>query len=163
MLDEKDRAIISFLQYDGRIPFTTIADNLDIAESSVRQRVNRLIDSKKLQIVGIVEPQELGWSEAGMIGISVQPDMIGSVADAVAELEEVSYLFQAAGDFDLFAEVYCKDKSHFVSFLNDKLQKIPGVERTKSFIILKMHKLSYRWGQASKFNETEIPIPNPEP
>lgn len=163
MLDEKDRAIISFLQYDGRIPFTTIADNLDIAESSVRQRVNRLIDSKKLQIVGIVEPQELGWSEAGMIGISVQPDMIGSVADAVAKLEEVSYLFQAAGDFDLFAEVYCKDKSHFVSFLNEKLQKIPGVERTKSFIILKMHKLSYRWGQASKFNETEIPIPNPEP
>lgn len=163
MLDEKDRAIISFLQYDGRIPFTTIADKLDIAESSVRQRVNRLIDSGKLQIVGIVEPQELGWSEAGMIGISVQPDMISTVADAVAALEEVSYLFQAAGEFDLFAEVYCKDKNHFVSFLNEKLQKIPGVERTRSFIILKMHKLSYRWGQSSKSDTSNNLTPNPEP
>ena len=150
MLDEKDRAIISFLQYDGRIPFTTIADKLDIAESSVRQRVSRLIESKKLQIVGIIEPQELGWNEAGMIGISVQPDMINSVAEKIAELEEVSYLFQAAGEFDLFAEVYCRDKIHFVSFLNEKLQKIPGVERTRSFLILKMHKLSYRWGQSTQ-------------
>lgn len=157
MLDEKDRAIISFLQYDGRLPFTAIAEKLDIAESSVRQRVNRLIEEKKLQIVGIVEPQELGWNEAGMIGISVQPDKIASVADAIAELEEVSYLFQAAGEFDLFAEVYCKDKSHFVSFLNEKLQKIPGVERTRSFLILKMHKLSYRWGQASISEESTQP------
>ena len=157
MLDEKDRAIISFLQYDGRLPFTAIAEKLDIAESSVRQRVNRLIEEKKLQIVGIVEPQELGWNEAGMIGISVQPDKIASVADAIAELEEVSYLFQAAGEFDLFAEVYCKDKSHFVSFLNEKLQKIPGVERTRSFLILKMHKLPYRWGQASISEESTQP------
>ena len=148
MLDEKDRAIISYLQYDGRIPFTKIADELNIAEGSVRQRVKRLIDSGKLQIVGIVEPKEMGWNEAGMIGITVQANRIAEVAEAIAQLPEVSYLFQAAGEFDLFAEVYCKDRDHFVSFLNNKLQKIPGVDRTQSFLILKMHKLSYRWGEA---------------
>ena len=107
-----------------------------------------MIDSGLLQIVGIVEPQDLGWHEAAMIGITVQSNQITSVAHAIAQLPEVSYLFQAAGEFDFFAEVYCKDKEHFVSFLNDKLQQIPGVERTQSFLILKMHKLSYRWGQA---------------
>lgn len=148
MLDEKDRAIISYLQYDGRIPFTRIAEELNIAEGSVRQRVKRLIDSGKLQIVGIVEPSEMGWNEAGMIGITVQADRITEVAEEIAQLPEVSYLFQAAGEFDLFAEVYCKDRDHFVSFLNNKLQKVPGVDRTQSFLILKMHKLSYRWGEA---------------
>ena len=39
MLDEKDRAIISILQYDGRTPFTKIAEELNIAEGSVRRRV----------------------------------------------------------------------------------------------------------------------------
>jgi len=150
MLDEIDAQIIELLQFDGRMPFTAIGEEIGIAEASVRRRVNKLTENGKLQIVGIVEPQELGWNEAGMIGISVQPDMISSVADAIAELEEVSYLFQAAGEFDLFAEVYCKDKNHFVSFLNEKLQKINGGERTRSFIILKMHKLSYRWGQSSQ-------------
>ena len=150
MLDEKDRAIVSHLQYDGRVPFTKIAEDLDITEGSVRQRVKRLIDSGKLQIVGIVEPKEMGWNEAGMIGITVQANLISEVAEAIAQLAEVTYLFQAAGEFDLFAEVYCKDREHFVSFLNDKLQKIPGVNRTQSFLILKMHKLSYHWGEEKK-------------
>lgn len=149
MFDEIDQAIIGFLQYDGRMPFTQIAQELGLTEGAVRRRVNRLLEENKLQIVGIVEPQEMGWEEAGMIAISVQPDRIAAVADAIAQLPEVVYLFQAAGEFDLFAEVYCKDKQHFVSFLNEKLQKIPGVERTRSFLILKMHKLSYRWGEAS--------------
>jgi Lrp/AsnC family transcriptional regulator for asnA, asnC and gidA len=83
-----------------------------------------------------------------MIGITVQADRITEVAEEIARLPEVSYLFQAAGEFDLFAEVYCKNRDHFVTFLNNKLQKVPGVDRTQSFLILKMHKLSYRWGEA---------------
>jgi len=148
MLDEKDRAIVSLLQYDGRTPFTKIAEELNITEGSVRQRVKRLIDSRKLQIVGIAQPKEMGWNEAGIIGINVQADRITEVADAIAQLPEVTYLIQAAGEFDLFAEVYCRDRDHFVSFLNNRLQKIPGVDRTQSYLILKMHKLSYRWGEA---------------
>ena len=148
MLDEKDRAIVSCLQYDGRTPYTKIADKLNITEGSVRRRVKRLVDADKLQIVGIVEPKDMGWNEAGMIGINVQANLISEVADAIAQLPEVSYLFQAAGEFDFFAEVYCKDREHFVSFLNEKLQKISGVNRTQSFLILKMHKLSYRWGES---------------
>ena len=148
MVDEKDRAIISILQYDGRTPFTKIADELNIAEGSVRRRVKRLIDSGKLQIVGIAQPEAMGWNEAGIIGINAQSNRIAEVADAIAQLPEVSYLIQAAGEFDFFAEVFCRDRDHFVSFLNNKLQKIPGVDRTQSFLILKLHKLSYRWGEA---------------
>lgn len=148
MIDEIDAKIVELLQIDGRMPYAQIGENIGRSEASVRRRVKNLIEDKKLQIVGIVEPHELGWNEAGMVGISVQPDRLSSVADAIANLEEVSYLFQAAGEFDLFAEVYCKDKSHFVFFLNEKLQKIPGVERIRSFIILKIHKLSYSWGQS---------------
>lgn len=148
MLDEKDRAIVSILQYDGRTPFTKIAEELNITEGSVRNRVKRLIETQKLKIVGIAQPEEMGWTEAGIIGINVQADRIMEVADAIAQLPEVSYLIQAAGEFDFFAEVYCKDREHFVSFLNNRLQKIPGVDRTQSFLILKMHKLSYRWGEA---------------
>lgn len=148
MLDDINRKIISFLQYDGRMPFTTIASELGITEATVRRRVKQLTEEGKLQIVAVVEPQDLGWNEAAMIGISVKANLLAEVAENIAQLPEVTYLFQAAGEFDLFAEVYCRDRHHFVSFLNNKLQQIPGIERTQSFMILKMHKLSYRWGEA---------------
>jgi Lrp/AsnC family transcriptional regulator for asnA, asnC and gidA len=147
MLDNLDREIISFLQYDGRMTFTQIASELGTTEGTVRRRVKHLIEDGIMQIVAIVEPHELGWEEAAMIGISVKTNLITSVADEIAKLPEVAYLFQAAGEFDLVAEVFCRDREHFVSFLNNKLQQIPGVERTQSFMILKMHKLSYRWGE----------------
>ncbi len=147
-LDEIDRAIIAHLQYDGRKPFTDIAANLDISEGAVRRRVKLMIDDRVLQIVGIVEPQFLEWNAAGMIGLNVQAGRVDAVARQIAQFPEVTYLFMASGGFDLFVEVYCRDREHFVSFLNERLHQVPGVERTETFMILKMYKLSYRWGQA---------------
>jgi len=147
-IDKTDRAIVGQLQYDGRMSFTDIAAELNISEGAVRRRVKRLINDGMLQIVGIAEPQLLGWNAAGMIGVNVQAGQIEAVAHQIAQFPEVSYLFMASGGFDLFAEVYCKDMDHFVSFLNKKLQKVPGVQRTETYMILKMFKLSYRWGEA---------------
>jgi len=147
-LDKTDRQIIAHLQYNGRMPFTDIATELGISEGSVRRRVKRLRKSGKLQIVGIAEPQYLGWNAAAMIGITVQAGQVDAVACEIARFAEVSYLFMVSGAFDLFAEVFCRDIDHFVDFLNQKLQQVPGVQRTETFTIMKMYKLSYRWGEA---------------
>ncbi|MBM4466879.1 MAG: Lrp/AsnC family transcriptional regulator [Chloroflexi bacterium] len=147
-LDETDRAIIAQLQYNGRMSFTDIADQLGISEGTVRRRVRQLMDDRVLQIVAIVEPQLLGWNAAAMIGVTIQAGQVDAVAQQIAQFPEVSYLFMASGEFDLFVEVFCRDREHLVSFLNQKLQQIPGVQRTQTFMILKMYKLSYRWGEA---------------
>ena len=147
-LDETDREIIAHLQYDGRKPFTDIAAALGISEGAVRRRVKLLTDSNILQIVGIVEPQFLEWNAASMIGMVVQTGKVEQVAHEIARFPEVVYLFMASGGFDLFVEVYCRDRDHLASFLNEKLHQVPGVERTQTFMILKMYKLSYRWGEA---------------
>jgi Lrp/AsnC family transcriptional regulator for asnA, asnC and gidA len=156
MLDETDRTIISYLQYDGRMPYTQIASELGLTEGGIRRRVKKMIDEGMLQIVGIVQPNNLGLDEASMIGVTVEGRPIDDVAADVANLTEVTYLFQAAGEFDLFVEVYCQDRQHFVNFLNNKLQRIPGVRSTQSFLILKMYKLSYRWGEAPPVNSEEM-------
>jgi Lrp/AsnC family transcriptional regulator for asnA, asnC and gidA len=147
-LDSVDRAIIAHLQYDGRMPFTDIAAHLGISEGSVRRRVKLLTDEGVLQIVGIVEPQYLDWQAAAMVGVSVQAGQIEAAAQEIAQFPEVTYLFMASGGFDLFVEIYCRDRDHFASFLSGKLHQVPGIERTETFMILKMYKLSYRWGQA---------------
>jgi Lrp/AsnC family transcriptional regulator for asnA, asnC and gidA len=147
-LDDTDRAIIAHLQYDGRKPFTEIAAQLGISEGAVRRRVKLMTKDGTLQIVGIVEPQFLDWQAAAMIGVTVQAGQVEATAQQIAQFPEVTYLFMASGGFDLFVEAYCRDRAHFASFLSQKLQKVPGVERTETFMILKMYKLSYRWGEA---------------
>jgi Lrp/AsnC family transcriptional regulator for asnA, asnC and gidA len=147
--DELDRQIISQLQYDGRKAYTDIAREMGISEAAVRRRVKHLVEGGMLQIVGIAEPQFLGFSEAAFIGVNVQSSLSDRVIEQIQSFPEVTYLFQAAGEFDLFIEVYCRDRADFVAFLNERLRQVDGVERTQTFMILKMHKLSYRWGQAA--------------
>ena len=153
--DDTDRAIIAKLQYDGRTPYTDIASDLGISEASVRRRAKRLMDEGVLQIVGIAEPQYIGWNAAGMVGVTVRAGEIEAAAEQIAAFPEVSYLIMASGVFDLFVDVFCEDLDHFVAFLNEKLQMVPGVERTETFMILKMYKLSYRWGDAAPYEPVE--------
>ena len=147
-LDDLDRKIVRLLQVDGRMPYTQIAERVDVTEGTVRRRVHEMLGSGILQVVGVVEPSYLGWGAAAMVGVSVEGGTTDSVANRIAQYPEVSYLFMASGEFDLFVEVYCKNREQFVCFLNDELQQIPGVRHTRTFMILKMYKLSYRWGEA---------------
>ena len=154
-LDDLDREIVRLLQYDGRLPFTHIAEQAGVSEGTVRRRVARLRDSEIMQIVAVVEPQYLGWGAAAMVGVVVQGGKTDAVADEIAVFPEVSYLLMASGEFDLFVEVYCKNRQQFVCFLNDKLQQVPGVLHTRTFMVLKTYKLSYRWGEAIVPSEAE--------
>lgn len=142
-LDMLDSQIIGHLQQDGRKPFTDIARALNISEGTVRNRVNRLVQANILQVVGMVDPYQLGFDAPALVGVSVSPPDIDRAAAEIAELPEVSYLIMVSGDFDLYVEVMCRDRDHLARFLNENLRQVPGVQRTETFLILKTYKLAY--------------------
>jgi Lrp/AsnC family transcriptional regulator for asnA, asnC and gidA len=139
-IDELDQRIIEALQLDGRRPFTKLAAELGISEASVRQRVANLINNQVMQIVAITNPLKMGFSLAGMIGIRVSGERMLEVAKEIAAFDEVIYLIICAGSFDLLAEVVCRDNDHLLSFLTDKLYKVPGVQQTETFMYLRVTK-----------------------
>src|ERR1700747_1769764 len=129
-IDEIDQRIIEALQQDGRRPFTRLASDLGISEASVRQRVANLLNTQGMQIVAIPNPLKMGYSLAGMIGIRVTGERLLEVAQEISAFDEVIYLIICAGSFDLLAEVVCRDNDHLLSFLTEKLYKVPGVQQT---------------------------------
>ena len=142
-MDQIDSAIIQHLQGDGRKPFTDIARELGIPEGTVRNRVARLLEGNAIQIIGVIDQIQLGYDAPAMIGLSVQPPMLESVAATVAAFPEVSYLIMVSGEFDLIVEVLCRDRDDLASFLNEKLLQVPGVMRSQSFIILRTYKMAH--------------------
>ena len=142
-MDRIDSEIIHKLQKDGRMPFTDIAKALGISEGTVRNRVSRLVDEKVIQIVAMVDPSQVGFEAPAMIGVSVEPPRMESVAETVVGLPEVSYLIMVSGEFDFFVEVLCRDRAHLAAFLNEKLRRVPGVTRTQTFMTLKTYKMAY--------------------
>ena len=142
-MDELDLSILASLQTDGRRPFTDIAQELNVSEGTVRNRVSKLIEKHILHIVGLVDPASLGFNAPAVVGVSVAEGDIEQMARIIASYPEVSYLIMVSGEFDLIVEVLCKDREHLANFLNYKLRKVPGVERTQTFMTLRTFKMAY--------------------
>lgn len=144
-LDDVDKRIISALQADGRRPYSRIAADLDVSESVVRYRAQRLEQAGVLQVVGIADPLRIGFDRMALIGLKVRPGSLDDVCAAVTEFPETSYVAALAGSFDAIVEVVCRDTAHFTELLK-RLHVVDGVTSTESFLVLEIHKMAYGWG-----------------
>ena len=143
LVDELDLAIVRQLQADGRKSYTEIAQKLGVSEGTIRNRVSRLVEEQVLHIVGMVDPYQLGMDAPALIGVTLQADDWNPAVETIAKFEEVSYLVLVSGEFDLIVEVLCRDRDHLADFLNEKLRRLPGVDRTQTFTILRTYKMAY--------------------
>jgi Lrp/AsnC family transcriptional regulator for asnA, asnC and gidA len=144
-LSDLDKRIIEHLQEDGRRAFTQIAAALGVSEAAVRARTNRMVERGILQVVGVADPGKLGFQQA-LIGIRCEPGRLVEVADALAELPEVDYVVVTAGRFDILIEAVAPDNEGLLQFLNDRLQRVPGVRETETFTYLRLVKQTYQFG-----------------
>ncbi len=145
VLDDIDKRIIEQLQQDGRRPYTQIGPAVGLSEAAVRQRVQRLVDSGVMQIVGVTDPRMVGFGRQAMIGLTVEGDT-RRVADEVAALPEVVYVVLTAGSLDVLVEVVVEDDERLLELLNNKIRAIDGVRDTETFMYLRIHKETYAWG-----------------
>ena len=140
--DALDKKIIQTLEENGRITNKKIAQNLNISEGTVRNRINRLIEQNHLKVKGLINPEtdEKKVLVYVMIKLSGNRDSI-EVAKAVSKLNPINSVSIIAGRFDLLAEIYIETHK-LIEFLNRDLSKIPSVLTVESLITLKNY---YKW------------------
>ena len=145
-LDDLDKAIIRCLQLDGRRPYAQIGRELKVPEATVRQRAERLISRRVVQVVGVTDPLAMGFQQPALIGLKVDANRLDEIAQKIAALDEVTYLVVTAGRFDLMCEVVCEDNDHLLRVLTEDLAKIRGIRSTETLVELRFVKESYQWG-----------------
>jgi Lrp/AsnC family transcriptional regulator for asnA, asnC and gidA len=144
-MDKIDLVILNTLQKDGRTPFTQIAKEVGVAESTIRSRYASLVERGVLRTIAVIDPFAVGYNSPAMVGISVEPGMNDSVAQALKQMPEVSNLVLTMGGYDLMVEIFCRDRVHLTEVITDLIQNIPGVQDTETLVIGKIFKLSYLW------------------
>lgn len=145
VLDEFDRAIINLLQQDGRMPFLTIANKLDLAEGTIRRRVAKLLEEGLLRIVGVADPFKVGLNTVAVVGMKVDRGRIEKIAEQLQALSEVRYVALATGNYDLVIEVVVPSNDDLLTFLVDTLRDIEGISNTGTSIVLKVAKQDLAW------------------
>lgn len=145
MLDELDKRIIRLLQRNARVPNTEIGRALDVTETTIRNRVSRLLDEKLIEIVAVVDPKATDVTISAFLLLTVAPDEVGTTVAALRDRTEVRYLSQVVGRGQVMAEVFFRDLMHLLAFQNDVLARLPGVTGVETLLVGQVHKLSYEW------------------
>jgi Lrp/AsnC family transcriptional regulator, regulator for asnA, asnC and gidA len=143
-VDEIDRAILRELQTDGRIAYADLGPKVGLSASAARQRLQRLLDSRAVQVVGVTDPMAMGGQAMALLGIRADGDP-RTVADALAERPEVVYSVLTSGGFDLFAEVVAPGPKALLDFVNDVVRPIDGVREIESFPYFGIHTHRFLW------------------
>ncbi len=144
-LDDIAKSIVEQLQTDGRKSYADIGKAIGMSEAAVRQRVQRLTESGVMQIVGVTDPTQLGFTRQAMIGVRATGDTT-ALARRIAEMREVDYVVLTAGSYDILAECVVEDDDALIELLNHRIRELPGVLGTETFVYLRLVKQRYDWG-----------------
>ena len=139
-IDDLDKQILSILTKNARIPFLEVARECHVSGAAIHQRVQRLT---KLGIISgsqfNIEPKKLGYHTCAYIGIFLDnAAMFSDVKEKLLSIAEITQCHYTTGQYAMFIKVYAKDNEHLRRVLADKIQAIPGIMRTETFISLEV-------------------------
>lgn len=146
-LDDIDRTIVKHLLADGRMSAADIAREVKgVSDRTVSSRIDRMIQRGVMRIVPRIYPEALGYSISADLSIQTESKALVQVAEALVDLEEVSYVAIIAGDRDITITVHVATVLELQHFITDKVLNIPGVERSRTQIITQILKDDDNWG-----------------
>ena len=137
-IDKLDRQILSILMQDAKMPYTDIAKKLFVSGGTVHVRMRKLEQMGVVQEANLkVDYSLLGYDISAFIGIYLdKSSMYNEVITNLRKIPEVVADHYTTGNYAIFARVVCKDTQHLREVLSVKVQSIPGIQRTETFISL---------------------------
>ena len=146
LLDAVDREIVALLRQDGRMAFTDIAKQLELPESTVRYRVQRLLQSEIMQISARLNPQKLGLPHIVTFRLNVERHQIEPVAEALAAIPEVQFVAIVTGHYNIITDA-CFGTHEDLLALFSQIHTLPGIIHYDSCTALKLLKAEYQYGR----------------
>jgi len=141
MIDDTDLKILDMLKENGRKSFSDIAEDLDLATSTVAGRVQTL--EQKNIITGYsasIDYEKLGFELTAMIAIKAEADKIVETAKNLKSNTRVISFFEVTGNTDMIIISRFIDREDMNKFLKE-LQQIKGIKSTETNVILTTPKL----------------------
>jgi Lrp/AsnC family transcriptional regulator for asnA, asnC and gidA len=87
--------------------------------------------------MAITNPLSHGLETIARLAITVSTGhTFDAVADALAEIEAVSYVAVCTGRYDIFCELLCVDVDELATVIDERVRRIEGVERCETFMHL---------------------------
>jgi len=140
-LDAIDRAILRVLQTEGKLSNVDLAARVHLSPSACLRRVKALEDGGVIaQYVALVNPKAVGQAGTRFTIVNLEKltqKAMASFEQAVRDVPEVLDCFYVAGTNDYLLRFTYSDAADLERFHLDVLERLPGVVRSNSMLVLR--------------------------
>jgi Lrp/AsnC family leucine-responsive transcriptional regulator len=135
-LDRYDRAIVSVLQAEARIPNARLAEKVNLSESACLRRVRALEDSGLIQgYTALIDQQKAGYPVNVFVNITLDRQSqsgLEAFESEVRRIPEVMECYLMTGEHDYFLRLVVADLADFERVHSQHLTRLPSVARVQS-------------------------------
>ena len=133
MLDEYYLKIIELLKKNARASYADIGREIHLSPSSVRERVQYLIDVGIIKGFGVeIDQEKLGFGLKAFILVKLFSGKLKNFISIARQFKEVQHCYRITGHQNVLLEVLLKDQKHLQNFLD----KIMVYGDTTSYLVL---------------------------
>jgi len=142
-LDDLDKQILQILQENAKWTYTEIGNKLDVAHSTVYDRIQRMEEYGVIKrYKAVVDLEKAGMQQiTALMTIHTDPKESEHIASRLAEFPEVLEVSSSfSEELVINAKVVAQDQAKLHSFIAQSIAPLPGVLRIRTSIITKKYK-----------------------
>ncbi|MDD5094670.1 MAG: Lrp/AsnC family transcriptional regulator [Dehalococcoidia bacterium] len=139
-LDEFDHLVIRELEIDARKTCLDIAVALGTSNTTVRRRLQNLLDKRMLSLVTITNPQALGYLTLAILRMTTTPGCVDAVATQLASLPYTQTIAATTGSCDIMVSLPIRDLDELSNVVSRDMNSIPDITNIETLLVLKTFK-----------------------
>lgn len=144
-LDDLDRLIVSRLREDGRSPLAQIAREASVSEGTIRFRLKRLEEQKRLNVLTVVDAVAMGYRCSAFVGLRVRASRLMQTAKALGEIQGTNFVLVTLSSSDIWVTILARNRSEMASLVHDRVAALKDVMSTTALEVIHAYKYDMRW------------------
>lgn len=141
-IDTLDSRILALLTKNARMPFLEVARKCHVSGAAIHQRVQQMISNGIISGSQFtVNPTGLGYNTCAFVGLVINLASVkthNEVFTKISQVPEITECHHVTGKYSLFVKIYAKSNEHLRKLITDKIQSIPEVTNTETFMSLEV-------------------------
>jgi len=140
-LDSTDRKILNFLQHDGSLSATDIADKIGLSQSPCWRRIHSLQQEGYIRSTqAILDRNKLGLGIVVLVNIKLSSHgrkMLDEFEQAIVDYPEVVECWTISGAMDYSLRVVSNSIESYEHFLRSQLLQLPHIQEAQSHFTMR--------------------------
>ena len=141
-LDDLEASLIRELEKSPRDTVANLGRKLNVSRKVVARKLAHLKRDHILDVVGMINPEVLGYGTQATILLKAPPTRINAIAEKLVGYERVQHMLVLSGQYRMLVSTLFHDIADLHDFVRTEIRSIPGIIGYEIIINLSFHKAS---------------------